>query len=213
LVDGSFALGPASDGSVGAEEEEAEGDEDNNDTRDDKIDAPCDVGGEAILPEGVVDGRHDKVCDTSTSITETSRKGVCGTDDVLIEETFCFIRKTLEANRIFLLTCHPHLTWDERATEDTDEETVDVEAGSTRDTAGAECRNGSGEQAEHESPSRSEQIASITSKETNKESGNLSAGAIVTALHQDVRGYQSDNVGVTNDGSGDLEVGLDDVRE
>ena len=112
--------------------------------------------GEAlILHEGVVDGRHDKVCDTTTGVTETSSQGVGSTNNVLIVETSC-----------------PYLARHERATEDTNEESEDIQAGSTGDGTSQEGGNGTKEQASGECVSRTEAIASRTGNQTNEESGS-----------------------------------------
>lgn len=143
---------PASGRCIWAEEEEAGSDEDDDDTGDDEVDAPCDVRGKAVSAEGVVDGGHDEVCDTTTRITETSSEGIGGTDAVLVEETR-----------------HPYLTWDEGTTEDTDEEAVGVEAGGICYTSSTECRDSTSDEADGEGPAGTEEIAEVPGAETNEE--------------------------------------------
>lgn len=60
--------------------------------------------------EGVEDGRHDEVGYSTTRVAPSTCKRIGCSDDVLVEEAG-----------------GPDLTWDERATEDTDEESDDIE--------------------------------------------------------------------------------------
>lgn len=108
--------------------------------------------GDTIADERVVDGGHDEVSNTTTSVTKTSSQGVCGSDDVLVEES-----------------SGPYLARDERATEYTNEETDGVEASRAGDGTSQESGDSTDEQACCKGDARAKAITCGTSDETNQE--------------------------------------------
>ena len=101
-----MAVCPFARRGVGAEDKHGGGGGGDHDEGDDEGHTPGDMCGEMlILYKGVKDGRHKKVCDASTCVTEATCEGVGCADDVLVEE----------ASR-------PYLTRNKATTKDTNKE-------------------------------------------------------------------------------------------
>ena len=101
-----MAVCPFARRGVGAEDQHGGGGGCDHDEGDDEGHTPGDMCGKMlVLYKGVKDGRHKKVCDASTCVTEATCEGVGCADDVLVEE----------ASR-------PYLTWNKATTKDTNEE-------------------------------------------------------------------------------------------
>lgn len=157
-LSGLETVGPFAGRGVIAAKEESDGDSGNQNARDDESDTPSAVGGHVlVVEEGIVDGGHDEVCDTTTSVTETGGQGVGSADDVLVKET-----------------SGPYLARYERSTQNTDEKSDGVEAGRARDGSSKEGRNGTDEKASSKGVAGTETIASRTSNKTNQKGGSQS---------------------------------------
>jgi len=84
LLDVEETLAPFACGRIRAEEEHEDGGARDEDERYDERDSPCNVGGEATVPDKAVeDGGHYEIGDTTTSVTETTGKCVRSTNDIL----------------------------------------------------------------------------------------------------------------------------------
>lgn len=156
VLGGLVTVSPPAGWGVLAKENESDGDADNDDTRDNEGYSPSSVLAHVLVPdEGVVDGRHQEVCDSTTSITETSSQRVGGTNNLLVKEA-----------------SSPYLARHEAATEDTNEETNGVESASIGDGTGKECRDGTDEETSSKGPPWSEAVTCWSSNETNEKSGS-----------------------------------------
>lgn len=200
VINGVQAVFPATKRGVGAEEEQASCDNEDEDTRDNKVDTPGDVGPLVLVSdEGVVNGRHDEVGNTSTSVTETGSDGVGGTDNVLVEEP-----------------SHPYLARNERTTEDTDEETVCVKTSCVLHTSSTESGNGTSNEADSEGPSRSEKVTKVTSKQTDEKTVDeldWNENCHRSFFQVYIRCDESDNVRVAHLRGGQLQVLLNDIAQ
>lgn len=176
VLHSQVAIGPFAGWSIRAQEQQAAGHSNNADTRHYEGDAPCHVRSKALLlDEAVVDSGHQEISDASTSITEASSESIACADDVLVEKA-----------------SHPHLTWHEAATEDTDEEAQGIELTSVERGTGEERRDGTNKQAAGEGPPRTEMIACWPGHQTNEE-----------------RCGKGDDVGVGDLDFGQLKIFLD----
>lgn len=110
-----MALAPFAGRCVGAADQQRYCGDGDADERDDEGDAPGDMRCQpTILDEAIEDGGHKEVCDATTSIAESSSEGVCGTDNVLVEEAG-----------------GPDLTRDKATSQDANEESKDHQSCST----------------------------------------------------------------------------------
>lgn len=113
-------LFPTSEGRVRAEEYHAESTSDQANEGHDKGDSPC-LGRSHALGsnKGVEDGWHDEVGDAAAGVAPSPRESIGCADNVLVEEAGA-----------------PDLAWDKRCSEDTNEESGDVEAVGRLDEGG-----------------------------------------------------------------------------
>ena len=151
------AISPLARGGILAAEEESKGNSGNDNTGDDKGDAPRRVRRDTSVDQRAVDGRHDKVCDTTTCVTQASSERVCSANNVLVEAA-----------------SSPHLTRDESSTEDTDEETDSVKSSGARDGTSQKRRDGTDQQACCECDSGTETITSGARHKTDKKGSSQS---------------------------------------
>ena len=171
-------VGPLACWCVLAAEEKSNGSANDDHTRNDKRHPPSSVLGHVlVLDEGVVDGRHQEVGDSTTSITKTSSERVGSTNNFLVKET-----------------SSPYLARYEATTENTNEETDRVKTGRVLDGTCEEGRDGTDNETSSKGPSWSKAITSWTSDKTNEKSssesnnvgvGNLDLGDLWMKLTSD----------------------------
>ena len=167
VLSGLVTVGPLAGWCILTKEKESKGYADDDDTRNNEGYSPSDVLAQVVVGDkGGVDGRHEEVCDTTTSVTETGSERVGGTNNLLVEET-----------------SGPYLARHEATTEDTDEETDGVKSSSGLNGASEECRDGANDETSGKGPPWSKAITRWTSNKTNEKSGSQSNDVGVGNLH------------------------------
>lgn len=161
-----MAFAPLSNRCVGAEKKKADSSDHNDDARDDESDPPCDMRGEASVNQRVENGRHQEICHTSASVSETCCESIRRADDVLVIETR-----------------RPHLARDKATTEDTDEEADCEELAPGIASACEEGGNCADKESSSECPARSKAIATWTGDQPNDQCGGKSNDIGVGNVH------------------------------
>lgn len=147
-----MAIAPFAGRSVRAADYQSDRDHGDANEWNNEIDPPSNMRPQSVADKAIEDSRHQKICDTSSGVTEASCQGVRSTDNVLVEE----------AGR-------PDLTWDEAASQYTNEETEDHQACSTVHGPCQSCWDGAQQETASESPSRAESITRRSSNEPDEE--------------------------------------------
>ena len=142
LLHSQVTVSPLSSRSILAEDEHEDCDGAYDDERHDECDSPGNMGAQVLMVnQGVKDGWHNEVGDSTSSVTPSTSKRIACSDHVLVEKSG-----------------RPHLARYEGTTQDTDEESNHVEARGTRYSASQGSRDSSKQQASGESHSRAETI-------------------------------------------------------
>lgn len=87
LLDVRVPLAPLADRRIRAKEQHGSTGEKEHDQRDNEGQSPGLVLRMAVGDEGIIHGGHDKVGDAAACVAPASRKGIGGTDNILVEET------------------------------------------------------------------------------------------------------------------------------
>lgn len=87
LLHGEVAVAPLARGGVRAANQHGNGGDNDADERNDEGHTPGNMGSQAaIVDQTVEDGGHEEVCDATSSVAEATGQGVCGTNNILVEE-------------------------------------------------------------------------------------------------------------------------------
>ncbi|EGX94031.1 hypothetical protein CCM_02302 [Cordyceps militaris CM01] len=167
LVDALLALLPGADGRVRAQQQHAEGAGHQAHERHDKGDAPRRRRAEPLAgDERVKDGGHDEVGDAAAGVAPAAGEGVCGADDVLVEEAGA-----------------PHLARHKRGPEHPQEEARRVQPAGAAHERRQPDRQAPDEQQPDEDAPRPKQVAQRARGEPQQERGHEGDNVGVGHLH------------------------------
>ena len=193
MLGGEVAFAPFSCRGVGTNQQHHDGGGNDDDEWDNESHSPCLVGRQTgLVDEGVEDGRHQEVCDPSSSVAEACSERVARANDVLVEKS-----------------SRPYLARHKATAKDTDEETESQETFGTGDCACKRGGYGANQQTGCECVSRPVEIAHRTSKETDKKTKRCQPRATNIVLPVTLRSNETYDIRVGNVDLTELQVFCD----
>ena len=88
VLDGQMSLAPFAHGCIRRQNQHSDSRAYDDNERDHERNPPCLVWGQTtFVNKRVEDGWHQEISDTTTGVSDPSGESICGTDDVLVEES------------------------------------------------------------------------------------------------------------------------------